>query len=391
INWTGDRLVHVCQATATRWPVPVVVVHVVLLIVCTIGALRIEADADFPKRFPPSHPHRKSVEFFGEKLMGANSVEVFVNLPPGELATADTLAALTRLERQIEEVDNVETIISLPGILRTTAELVRLPLQDGVPATDQQCEGLLTMASQSGKAMDGLLLPDQSLTRMLVRVSPTRVFQMLDIATAIEMKGRTLPEGMSLEVTGMYPIVGRAATAIIDNQVKGFFLCFVSVMTVVALGLRSVKLSLLAIPPNLLPLLLLAGVMGFFANQVDTDALGIAVVSFGLAVDDTIHFLHRYDIERAREPNAVQAVHNTYQYTGQAIVRTTLILGIGLMPFAFSGYLSIQMLGTYLVLVLGCAVLGDLLLLPAIVLLLTRGKRGTPQETSSPVGLSSVA
>ena len=121
--------------------------------------------------------------------------------------------------------------------------------------------------------------------------------------------------------------------------------------------------------------------MGMFANQVDTDALGIAVVSFGLAVDGTIHFLHRYDIELAREKDVRAAINNTYQYTGQAIVRTTLILGIGVLPFAFSGYLSIQMLGTYLVMVLGCAVLGDLLLLPALVLLIESWRR--PQSVSS--------
>jgi predicted RND superfamily exporter protein len=389
VNWIGDRLVVGCQVTATRWPGAVVLAHAVVLGICAVAAFQIDADADFPKRFPEGHPHRVAVEFFGTELMGANTVEVFVSLEnPQDLGTADGLAALRRLERQISEVPDVESIVSLPGILRTTAALIRLPMPDGIPENNTQSEGLLAMASQAGAATNGLVLPDHSMTRMLVRVSPTRVFKMLDIAKAIEQKGDTLPRGMSLEVTGMYPIVGRAATAVIDNQVKGFFLCFVSVMTIVAIGLRSLKLSILAVAPNMLPLLLLAGVMGLFAPQVDTDALGIAVVSFGLAVDDTIHFLHRYDIELARVQNVRQAIDNTFQYTGQAIVRTTLILGIGLMPFALSGYLSIQMLGTYLVMVLSCAVLGDLLLLPALVLMIDgwkeRGKsNGAPAAESA--------
>lgn len=376
LNRLADQLVHGCKVIATGRPRTVVLVHVVILTACGFAATRIEADADFPKRFPKGHPHRIAVEFFGAELLGANAVEVYVNFDdPATLTTVDGMAAMRRLEKQIGQVADVESIVSLPGMLRTTAELVRLPMNDGVPATDVQCSGLMEMAAQAGAASEGLLLPDHSVTRMLVRVAPTRLFKMLDIADAIERKGNTLPAGMSLEVSGMYPIVGRAATAVIDNQIKGFFLCFVSVMTIVALGLRSLKLSILSIAPNMLPLLLLAGVMGAFASVVDTDALGIAVVSFGLAVDDTIHFLHRYDIELSRDGDVRNAINNTYEYTGQAIVRTTLILGIGLLPFAFSGYLSIQMMGTYLVMVLGCAVLGDLLLLPALVLWIESWRR----------------
>jgi predicted RND superfamily exporter protein len=105
---------------------------------------------------------------------------------------------------------------------------------------------------------------------------------------------------------------------------------------------------------------------------VDSDLIGVAIVSFGLAVDDTIHFLHRYDIEAADAPNRVEALGRTFNYTGSAIVRTTVILGFGLIPFALSDYFSIWVLGTYLVFVLFCAVLGDLLLLPALILLLAK-------------------
>ena len=171
----------------------------------------------------------------------------------------------------------------------------------------------------------------------------------------------------------------------------GCVLCFFSVMTVVAFGLRSIRLSLLAVFPNMLPLLLLAGAMGILASYVDTDALGIAVISFGLAVDDTIHFLHRYDIELSKVGDVKKAIQNTYHYTGQAIVRTTIILGIGMVPFALSGYLSIQMLGTYLVLVLFCAILGDLLLLPAMILWLAKPRKTQPTEASAPMEAETAA
>jgi predicted RND superfamily exporter protein len=114
---------------------------------------------------------------------------------------------------------------------------------------------------------------------------------------------------------------------------------------------------------------LLGGILALTSETIDTDILGVAIISFGLAVDDTIHFLHRYDIERRRSGTIRDALAQTFGYTGSAIIRTTVILGCGLVPFAFSSYLSIRFLGTYLVFVLVCAILADLLLLPALVLL----------------------
>jgi hypothetical protein len=111
----------------------------------------------------------------------------------------------------------------------------------------------------------------------------------------------------------------------------------------------------------------------------------VAIISLGLAVDDTIHFLHRYDIERRRSANVRDALERTFNYTGSAIIRTTVILGCGLLPFAFSSYLSIRFMGTYLVFVLGCAVLADLLLLPALVLLFDRDGAKSQHPPAEPV------
>ena len=141
-------------------------------------------------------------------------------------------------------------------------------------------------------------------------------------------------------------------------------------MTIVGFGLRSTRLALLSVFPNILPLLLLGGLLGFMYDVVDTDILAVAIVSFGLAVDDTIHFLHRYKHERRDSSVTCKiALERTFDYTGVSIIRTTVILGLGLAPFAWSNYVSLWFLGTFLVFVLGAAVIGDLLVLPATLLL----------------------
>jgi predicted RND superfamily exporter protein len=206
--------------------------------------------------------------------------------------------------------------------------------------------------------------------RVAVQVESTGVLTVLRYAEGIvEIAKECLPPEVHVETSGFYPLAGNVVREVLRGQAQGFCLCFFSVMVVITLGVRSVRLALLAALPNLFPLMLLGGILGLTFDVVDAEVLGIAIVSFGLAVDDTIHFLHRYDIETAKTPSRKTALERTFRYTGSAIVRTTVILGIGLLPFSLSGYASTRLLGTYLVFVLGCAVLGDLLLLPALVLL----------------------
>jgi predicted RND superfamily exporter protein len=181
-------------------------------------------------------------------------------------------------------------------------------------------------------------------------------------------------------LSGYYSVVGNAVRETIRSQVRGFGVCLICVMAVVSIGVRSIRLSLLAVLPNVFPLVLLGGILALRFDVVDSDLFIVAFVSFGLAVDDTIHFLHRYDIEAANAPDRAQALSQTFQYTGSAIVRTTVVLGCGLMPFALSGYFSIWILGTYLVFALFCAVLGDLLLLPALLMLFAKNEFGKTEQ-----------
>ena len=103
-------------------------------------------------------------------------------------------------------------------------------------------------------------------------------------------------------------------------------------------------------------------------TYVDSDYIIVFTIAFGIAVDDTIHFLHRYDVEVDQGQGHRRALQAAYAYSGRAIMQTTVVLGLGLLPLALSQYLTIWMLGTYLVLTLLFAVLADLLFLPALLL-----------------------
>ena len=118
--------------------------------------------------------------------------------------------------------------------------------------------------------------------------------------------------------------------------------------------------------PNAFPLLVLGGTLGLVYDEVDSDTLFLAMLAIGIGVDDTIHFLMRFRLERSRSTDRQEALIRTFEFAGRAIIMTTVTLALGFAPFVLSGYFSIWILGVYLPLTLVVALLADLLLVPAM-------------------------
>ena len=147
----------------------------------------------------------------------------------------------------------------------------------------------------------------------------------------------------------------------------GLVFAFTLILLLMILWMKSVRIGLWSMVPNLLPILTLAGYLGLFYDEVDSDTITIAMIAIGIGVDDTIHFLMRLRFESARSDCSLEALHRTFHFSGRAIIITTAILAFGFAPFAVSDYYSVGIMGTLLPFTLIIALLADLLLVPALV------------------------
>lgn len=384
VNGLISSFVSYCRRLSLGHPLIVVAVHAAIFGLAIYATTMLTMDADLPQRFPRAHGVRTGVEFLNEEFDGANSVELYFRGDAETLTSVGFVEALAALEEHLSAEPDVGRAVSLATLIRATDMALGVPVSQ--PLTPNRLKAELSLVEQASPArLDGMLSADKDVTRMTIQTPLTRVFEIEQMGRRAEASGRALlPAEVVVEASGAYTILGSAVQGILRAQVQGFTICFLTVMTIVGFGVRSLRLALLAVLPNLFPLALLGGLLWLTTDVVDPDILGVAIVSFGLAVDDTIHFLHRYDIERAQGDGVRAALERTFDYTGLAIVRTTVILGLGLCVLSLSGYLSVRFLGTYLVFVLGAAVLGDLLLLPSLVLLFdSRGRRANQAQTPS--------
>jgi hypothetical protein len=134
-------------------------------------------------------------------------------------------------------------------------------------------------------------------------------------------------------------------------------------------------MMIIAIIPNLLPILIIGGIMGFTGIEMKSATSIIFSIAFGIATDDTIHFLARLKLEIAQGKSVMYCVKRSFLSTGKAVVVTSLILCGGFLSLIGSGFESTYYFGLLVSITLLVAVVTDLLLFPLLVIWLIKDKK----------------
>jgi predicted RND superfamily exporter protein len=169
-------------------------------------------------------------------------------------------------------------------------------------------------------------------------------------------------------VTGTSQIFTKNNAALIENLLRSLFIAFCIIAIIMGLLFRSLRMVVISLVPNFLPLIMVAGLMGFFDIALKPSTALVFGVAFGIAVDDSIHFLARYRLARRSGDNIRQAVLNSYDDTGVSMIYTSIILFIGFVCFTASDYGGTKALGLLTSLTLAIAMFSNLVLLPALLL-----------------------
>lgn len=364
-------LISLCKWLSTQFPKSVVAVHIALLALSGYYAVGLQFDPNLTERFRTGHSMPTSVEFFNKNFCGTNFVEVFIQGDSQQLFSYGNLERMREVQEKLLRIPEIRSVASPIDLFASINQVVDFRTNSGLPPTQAAAlASLKVIGNIQPELVQTLVTPEANQIRMTATTSLSGFFEVLELTNRVQsLVSSQFPGQFKVDVTGFMPVIAKSVETIVDSQFSGLIFCFTVVLGIVMIALRSFRMGMISLFPNVFPLLALAGLLAYDSPAIDSDFIIIFTIAFGIAVDDTIHFLHRYDVELAICGSRSEAVERAYSYTGHAIVQTTVILGVGLSPLAMSNYLTIQMLGTYLVLTLVLAVLADLLLLPALVLL----------------------
>jgi hypothetical protein len=175
------------------------------------------------------------------------------------------------------------------------------------------------------------------------------------------------PELISAVYTGVVPLVYRAEHALLKSLFQSVAWAFVTISVVMMLQLRSVTGGLVSMLPNMFPIVIVFGAMGWSGIVVDIGTVMAASVGLGIAVDDTIHYLTWFRRGRLQGLRRDQSAMFAYRRCARAMFQTSIIGGLGLAVFAFSTFTPTERFGYMMLVLLAAAFVGDILYLPALV------------------------
>lgn len=363
-----DGLLSGCLWVSFRRPWLVVLLFAALGAGSLYAASLIRVEVDFSRRLSSEHPVNRDGDWFRERFRSARMLQVIIRAEGRERDPA-WLAELARLQGEIETLPGVEGSLSIVDLV---AEVERLrPGTEGqrrpLPGEAAALRPLLQLITASGRARP-LYDAEAGTLRMIVPISGHGVREASAAGREVSKLAVSRLGEARVEVTGFHVLIGRFLDMIVVALFQGMLNSSIMIAILMAIGLRSLRVGVLSMAPNLLPLIVIGGAMGLAWRVVDSDAFILAFVALGVGVDDTIHVLVRYRAERASADRET-AMRRTFCFAGRGVVITTAILGIGTLPFLISDFFLMRMLGSQLPLCLLIALLADILLVPAMTTL----------------------
>ena len=174
----------------------------------------------------------------------------------------------------------------------------------------------------------------------------------------------------TFKITGTSYLIDINNELIAKSTLQGLGIALIAIAIITGLLFRSWRLTFLAIIPNILPILMIAGIMGFLGINLKLSTAIIFTIAFGIVVDDSIHFLSKLNLELKKGHSYFIALRRTFLSGGKAITLTTLILAGGFFSLMFSSFSGVHYIGLLIFITLCIALILDLTLLPALVSLL---------------------
>ena len=223
-------------------------------------------------------------------------------------------------------------------------------------------------------------LPGVSAVRVDETESSTRISAFVNVMESrkfndlVEQTKATIdthqPEHVSVLTTGTVLLLNNVQEELIDTQIRSFALAFLCIFVVLAIMFRSLKIMLVSLLPNILPVFTTFGIMSLLKIPLDTGTITIASIAIGIAVDDTIHFLSRIGAEQRQGDPLDQAVGRAFEKAAPPILFTSLVIASGFFALCFAQFRPLMLFGLLSGIAMLSALVGDLVFLPALVLLL---------------------
>jgi predicted RND superfamily exporter protein len=385
---SDPRLLSNAASLLLKHRAPCLFGSLLLVAILALGIGRMRFDDDFIKYFSPDFAFRHDTEFLQNNLTGFHTLQYLV--PSGRengVTQPQYLRKLDEFAAWFREQEHVTYVSAITDTLKRVNQVMhgddpafyRTPDESNMAA---QYLLLYEMSLPEGFDINNQVDIGKSTSRVSVQLANVTSEQI----KAIGLRGEEwlADHGLAAPTTGISIMYAYLSENNIRTMIAGTFVELVCISLLMIFIVRSVKLGLLSLIPNLSPAILAFGLWGWLGSEVNLAVSVVAAMTFGIIVDDTIHTLVKYN--RARRDlgmDVENAVRHTYVTVGEPMLLTgvTLVLGFGVL--AFSGFAVTHQLGLISAMIIALAIFTDLLMLPPLLIYFDRTRADKPTAAQS--------
>lgn len=375
------RFLEALARAALARPALVVAVALAAAALGVVGIARLDVEARFIDYFSPSSSIHKGLTYIDDRLGGTSGLEVVLEGEQGAFGPGrpENLEKAAKVAEWLRSKEEVGVVMSYTGLLD---ELRKLNSK-----VDRRGAGFMLGQALDRGALDAALFTPYvvihpvvvegrtvapfSSVRIVARVKETsKTLRRLPLKAELEaFLAETFPPGSGIEAhpTGMFVLYANMLSSLTGSQVSSSLLCLGAIGLMMAALLRSVFGALLALVPNVLPIVLAIGAMGWAGIPLDMATVMIASVSLGIGIDCAIHYLWRYEAELAKDGDVKGALERTSGSIGTSILYTSLTSVVGFAVLAFSEFRPNAYFGVLTGVAMVAALFAMLTLLPVLV------------------------
>lgn len=396
MNLLLSRLIVACGDFSARHPLMVVGASLLVLVVGATGAFRLRFANDYMLWFPKREPVREATALTDHELRGIVTLEAIIETGRENGLHAPELLRrfeqLEKLNRSVRHGDLfVGKTVSLADVLKEIHQALNenraafYTIPDERPLIAQE---LLLFENSGTDDLEDLVDSQFSMARISMKVPWADWMLYPEFLERMQrhIEG-VLGDGVAVSLTGFSALMARAAASFIVTMARSYVLAILIITPLMIFLLGSLRRGLLSMAPNLAPILLTLGLMGWLDVPLDMSTMLIGGIILGLAVDDTIHFMHRFNRFYEETGDPYEAVRDTLETTGAAMLFTSIVLGAGFLVFTFAYTVNIAVFGLLASFATAIAFLADVTLGSALMVLVTGDRAGSTEESTQGISI----
>lgn len=375
-----DTFVNWMENIVRNNRISVYVTSIVLLVLSIIGIYQIDISGSPIEDMPKNEEFFEDIRFFEEEFDGILPLEIVIDSKrPNGIMKPATLKRIDQLGSVIEEIPELSKPVSVVNLVKYSKQA----FYNGIPKyyqlpTSQENTFIMDVARKSSgnsNLLKNFVDSTGQTARMTTFMRDVKTERMEAIEDRLKENIEKIfpPDRYSVYMTGSALLFLEGTKYLVKNLVLSLALAIGLIALFMAYLFRSFRMIIISLIPNLLPLVITAGIMGFVGVPIKPSTILVFSIAFGISVDDTIHFLAKYRQELiVNQWRIKKSVYAALRETGVSMFYTSIVLFFGFSVFVISNFGGTVALGSLVSATLLFAMLANLILLPSLLLSLER-------------------